>query len=185
MKLTRADRDVFRTVAAVFALLALLLAFGALVVAGQAYSRSNDAKSQVRKLASGGLLGHRIQVTLEEFTMVPHPNQVRAGATTFEVDNVGTVAHEVVLVRAASPAALPRVTKATADRGVGDVDEEAIPEADKIGETGDVKPRAKVTKTFTLKPGTYVMFCNIDDRQPDGTVMNHFQRGMTETITAT
>jgi len=28
------------------------------------------------------------------------------------------------------------------------------------------------------------MFCNIDIKNPDGTVTNHFQKGMSATITA-
>ena len=73
---------------------------------------------------------------------------------------------------------MPKVTKPGGERSVGDVDEEAIPEADKLGESGDVAAGKRVTKTFDLSPGTYVMFCNIDDKNPDGSVTNHFQEGM-------
>lgn len=182
MELRDSDRPVFAAGTFIFALLALLVAFGALVTAGVAYSRSNDAKHSVTRLAAGGVVPSTTKVTLEEFTMVPHPSVVKAGTVTIEVDNVGTVTHEMVLVRAASPDALPRVEAATADRAVGDVDEEAIPEADKMGETGDVAPRGHVTKKFDLTPGTYVMFCNIDTKQSDGTVLNHFQHGMSATL---
>lgn len=185
MKLRPGDSDVFRAASAVFALLALLIASGGLIVAGQAWSRSNDARAQIAKLAAGGLLSNKVKVTLEEFTITPHPNQVKAGPVHFAVDNVGTITHEMVLVRAPSAAALPRVTTATADRAVGDVNEEAIPESDKIGETGDVDPGRNALKTFRLTPGTYVMFCNIDEHASDGTIINHFQHGMSDTITAT
>ena len=79
---------------------------------------------------------------------------------------------------------MPRVTTATAERAIGDVNEEAIPEADKLGETGDIKAGKTAVKTFTLSPGTYVMFCNIDNTTSTGGVLNHFMRGMSATITA-
>ncbi len=47
-----------------------------------------------------------------------------------------------------------------------------------------MKKGATVTKTIELTPGTYVMFCNIDTKLPDGTILNHFQRGMSAVITA-
>ena len=52
-----------------------------------------------------------------------------------------------------------------------------------MGETGDVPPGSTVVKTSNLTPGTYVMFCNIDDKT-DGTVLNHFTRGMATTVIA-
>ena len=44
---------------------------------------------------------------------------------------------------------------------VGDVDEEAIPEADLPGEA-TVKAGASKTVVIKLTPGTYTMICNID-----------------------
>lgn len=183
MKLSRGDRDVFGVGTIVFALLAMMLAFFALIVATQAESRSNNAKARVAKIEAAGVpLGHTVKVTLEEFTITPHPAVVKAGAVTFEVDNVGSITHEMVLVRAASPAVLPKVTKA-GERAVGDVNEEAISKADTIGETGDVPARTHTTKTFDLTPGTYVLFCNIDTKSSGSPVLNHFQHGMSATIT--
>ena len=115
-----------------------------------------------------------ISVKLQEFSIVPLPSaEANAGKVRIKAVNSGTLTHEMVLVRAASETALPKVTTPGGERPVGAVDEEAIPEQDKVGETGDVKPGKTVTKTFTLSPGRYVMFCNIDD----GTG-NHFARGM-------
>jgi len=182
VRFNRADREVFGVGTLVFALLAMMFAFIALVTAGQAYSRSNDTNARVTKLESGGLLGNSAKVTLEEFTITPHPALVKSGAVTFDVENVGSVTHEMVIVRAASLSALPKVTK-KGERSVGAVNEEAIREADKIGETGDVPARTHVTKTFNLTPGTYVLFCNIDTANGDGTVLNHFKQGMSATLT--
>ena len=176
--------EIWKVSTTVFSLLAFLMAFCAVVAAGQAWSRSNAARSDVAKLAAGGLLGHKTTVALQEFTMSPKPAQAKAGPVQFTVHNNGSITHEFVLVRAASVAALPRVTTATNERAVGDVDEDAIPEADKLGETGDIKAGKTAVKTFTLSPGTYVMFCNIDNTTAAGGVLNHFMRGMSATITA-
>jgi hypothetical protein len=96
------------------------------------------------------------------------------------VENVGSMTHELVIVRAASPAALPRV-KTAGERSVGAVDEEAIPESAKMGESGDVTAGSTVTKTFDLTPGTYVVFCNIDTKNGNA-VLNHFMKGMVATL---
>jgi len=177
------DGSARRTGTFVFMLLAMVLAFAALIVAGQAWSRSNDAKDAVAKLAAGGVGATKGLVTLQEFQITPTPTVYKAGTVTLTVKNRGTMTHEMVVLRAPSAAALPKVTTPGGDRAVGDVDEEAVAQADKMGETGDVKAGATVVRSFHLSPGTYVLVCNIDDPQPDGTVISHFQRGMSATIT--
>jgi uncharacterized cupredoxin-like copper-binding protein len=122
-----------------------------------------------------------ITIKLQEFSITPLPSaEVKAGTVRMKATNKGTVTHEMVLVRAASAAALPKVTTGGGERKVGAVDEEAIPEKDTIGETGDVKAGKAVTKTFKLRPGRYVMFCNIDD-----TTGNHFAEGMSSSFVVT
>jgi len=71
--------------------------------------------------------------------------------------------------------------KTAGERSVGAVDEAAISKSDTIGETGDVPVGATVTKTFNLAPGTYVIFCNIDNKS-GGTTLNHFVHGMVTTL---
>ncbi len=183
MSEANADRKLPGVGAWVFALFAVIFAFGAIVVAAQAWSRSNDAKDTVNQLAEGELLSPKISVQLQEYTMIVHPTTVKAGKVQFTIKNAGTMTHEMVLVRAPSVEALPTVKVATGERAVGDVDEEAIPESDKPGEA-EVKQGKTITKTIELSEGTYVMFCNIDTTLPDGTVLNHFQRGMHAVITA-
>ena len=183
MKLTRGDREVLGVGTFVFSLLAMLLAFAALVTAAQAYSRSNTVRSRVEKLEAGGVIGTSETVGLQEFKIAASPAVVKQGKVTLQVSNVGTITHELVLVRAPSAEALPKVTKSGGERAVGDVDEEAIPESGKAGEAGDVPAGKQVTKSFDLSPGTYVMFCNIDTKNADGSVTNHFQEGMHATVT--
>jgi uncharacterized cupredoxin-like copper-binding protein len=179
----RPNRDTWGAGTFVFALLAMLFAFGALVVAGLAWSRSNDTRNALANVQTSGVVPTGTTVTLQEYTMTPHAAVLKAGNVRLSVNNVGSVTHEFVLVKEPSVSALPIVQTATADRAVGDVDEEAIPDSAKMGETGDVKPGKTVVKTFKLTPGTYVMFCNIDDKGANGTVLNHFHHGMAATIT--
>ena len=182
MEVSAGDRRVLGLGAWIFALFALIIAFAAVVVAAQAWSRSNDSKDAVAKLVAGGLLGDQMTVRLQEYSMVARPTAVKAGDVRFSIRNTGTTTHEMVLVRAPNAAALPKVAVA-GERVVGDVDEEAIPESEKPGEA-EVKQDATTKKTIRLTAGTYVMFCNIDTKLPDDTVLNHFQRGMNAVITA-
>ena len=181
MSFSRSTRDVVTSGNFAFSFLAVLFAFGALVTAAQANSNAHDANARVAKLATSGVISSTANISLHEYTMVEHPSFVQSGRVTLHVTNGGAIIHEMVLVRAASVDALPKVVKA-GERSVGAVDEAAVAEANVIGETGDVAVGATVTKVFTLTAGTYVMFCNIDT--PDnGTVVNHFKHGMYATLT--
>lgn len=183
MKLRREDPTGFGLGAIVFTFFTMVFAVAALFVAAQAWSRSNDAEDAVAKLAATGVVPTSVNARLQEFSIAPPASEVKAGTVTFAAANRGSVTHEMVVVRADSVAALPKVTTPGGERAVGDVDEEAISRANTIGETGDVKVGKTVTKHFKLTPGNYVVFCNIDDHAPDGTVTSHFQNGMSATVT--
>jgi hypothetical protein len=180
--MNRSDREVFGVGGFVFGFVALVVAFAALVTAAHSDSRSNDANKRIAKLSASGVVSGTAKVTLQEFSIVSHPGLVQSGKVTLQVDNVGSITHELVIVRAASASVLPKV-KTPGDRAIGAINEEAIAETDKVGETGDVPAGGSVTKTFDLPPGTYVMFCNIDNKN-NGTVLNHFTRGMVAPLIA-
>jgi uncharacterized cupredoxin-like copper-binding protein len=176
VKLNRSDREVFGVGGFVFGLVALVTAFAALVTAAHSDSRSNEANKRITKLAASGVISGTAKVTLQEFSIVSHPGLVQSGKVTLQVDNVGSITHELVIVRAASASVLLKV-KTAGPRAVGAINEEAIAETDKMGETGEVPAGSSVTKTLDLPPGSYVMFCNIDTKST-GTVLNHFLHGM-------
>jgi FtsP/CotA-like multicopper oxidase with cupredoxin domain/uncharacterized cupredoxin-like copper-binding protein len=91
VKLRRSDREVFGLGAWLFALLAILLAFGALGVAASANSKSNDAKEVA---AAGGAGGTK--VTLSEFKI--DPSMISAAVdSSLTVTNGGTVAHNFAI----------------------------------------------------------------------------------------
>lgn len=97
---------------------------------------------------------------------------IPAGPVDIKIDNQGGEKHEVVIVAAQDASALPK-------KADGSVDEDKIPDADKVGESGDVPARTAITKTFTFKPGTYVAFCNIIDEMgmTGSTMMNGANNG--------
>jgi hypothetical protein len=180
VKLNRTDRDVVVVGAVSFAALAMLFSFAALVTAAHSSRQSKSADQRAAKLSGSALIGSAAKVTLQEFSITVKPGLVQSGKVTLEVENVGTITHELVIVRAPSVAALP-IVKVAGERSVGAIDEEAIAEADKMGESGDVAAGKTVKKTFALPPGTYVVFCNIDSKSGGATV-NHFTHGMSATL---
>jgi hypothetical protein len=181
MRLNRSDREVAGVAGVAFALIAMVLAFSAVVIAAQSESRSDAANARIAKMASTGVIGSTATVTLQEFSIHVHPGLVQSGKVTLHVENTGSITHELVIVRAPSAAALPRVKQAGGERAIGAVDEEAIPESAKMGESGDVRGGTSVSKPFDLAPGTYVLFCNIDTKTGNK-VLNHFMQGMVATL---
>jgi mRNA-degrading endonuclease RelE of RelBE toxin-antitoxin system len=119
----------------------------------------------------------QLKVRLIEFKVKPARDYVTKGKTKFALKNAGTEVHEFVVVRGDDAAALPT----DAD---GAVDESQIAKKDQIGEVEDIKKGKTVSKIFRLKPGSYVLFCNIVDEEEDGTIVSHFKEGMHTVIDA-
>ena len=89
-KLRKEDRQVFGLGAWIFSFFAIVFAFAALAVAGNALTNSNDAKS----VAAVG--GAGTKVTLTEFKI--DPAMVMAGeGSTIAVTNAGTVEHNLAV----------------------------------------------------------------------------------------
>ena len=111
-------------------------------------------------------------------TLVPFDSSAPAGDITFRVKNLGTVDHEMIILKTDTPfdqlpvtdAGDPPVSVAT---GANKVDE-----ANNVGETGDPDLKPGDTRTFTvnLTPGKYVLLCNI---------AGHYQMGMRAPFTVT
>jgi uncharacterized cupredoxin-like copper-binding protein len=100
-------------------------------------------------LAFGSATGTTVSVKLKEFKVLPSPMSVRAGKVTFVVKNTGKVMHEMVVVRTnKAPSSLAGSGKEASEKG-------------SVGEVPDVKPGKGGTLTVTLKPGKYVLLCNL------------------------
>jgi hypothetical protein len=110
-------------------------------------------------------------VTLSEWIVEPDPASADAGEIEFVGDNKGGETHELVVVRARGADALPTDSD-------GAVDEEQLPKGSLIGEIEDIATESSKSVTLDLEAGNYVLFCNISEEQPDGSVESHFAEGM-------
>ena len=113
-----------------------------------------------------------IDVSLNEFSITISTHTVPAGKTVFAVKNIGTRAHEFVVLKTDTPAADFAVGsfEGQSDR----IDEDAA--GTNVGETGDLEPGTSKTVTITLEPGHYAVVCNLP---------GHYRMGMRQDVTVT
>ncbi len=97
-------------------------------------------------------------------TMTVTPASAPAGKVKFAVENQGTIIHEVVVLKTKTAFDELPVTK---DR---------VSEAKAVGEVADVGKGKTKSKTLKLKPGSYVLLCNI---------AGHYGLGMRAAFTVT
>jgi uncharacterized cupredoxin-like copper-binding protein len=122
--------------------------------------------------AAGG--GTEVDLTLQEFSIIPDTDSVDAGEITFNVENVGPDdVHEFVILKTElEPDALPTVDDGSVDEegaGIEVIDEiEDIP----VGETQSL--------TVDLEAGNYVLICNIYDETENEA---HYAEGMRTAFT--
>ena len=124
-----------------------------------------------KPVGDAGAADTKVAVELSEWAVAPPPASVRAGTITFEAANVGADAHELVVVRADDPAALPKAADGT-------VDETKLPAGAFIGEVEPFPAKQRCQGTFALTAGRYALFCNILETEADGTKENHYANGM-------
>ena len=98
----------------------------------------------------------------QTMTLAAVPGSVKAGRITFRVHNAAkTERHEVIVARVDDPKGpLPY------DEAKHRVIESKL---QALGEASDIKPGATKSLTLTLKPGKYVMLCNL---------RGHYKAGM-------
>ncbi len=141
---------------------------GALLLAGVAGCGSSDNGSAADVTAAD------VTIRMSEWLWEPSVSTVKAGDIVIKANNVGGAEHEVIVVAGSDPKTF--VTKAD-----GSIDEEKIDEAAKMGEIEHITAASTKSGTFALKPGTFVIMCNLVD-----TVGNaHFAKGMVSTLTVT
>lgn len=115
--------------------------------------------------------GGTVEVTLQEFAVVPAESSVAAGEVTFEATNEGpNDPHElVVFATDLAPEALP-----TRDDGGVDEEGEGVT---LIGEIEEFPVGETESATFTLESGSYVLICNLVEEE-EGALESHYQEGM-------
>jgi hypothetical protein len=113
----------------------------------------------------------RIAVDLSEWSVRPARSDAPAGTIAFEAHNLGSEPHELVVVRAEDPAALPTAADGT-------VDEQQLPAGALVGEVEAFPARQTCTGAFELPAGSYALFCNLLETAADGARQNHYANGM-------
>jgi uncharacterized cupredoxin-like copper-binding protein len=103
-----------------------------------------------------------LNVAMTEFKFTPANPELARGTLAITAENKGKTEHELVLLKTnADPSKLPK-------KGDG------VSEKDSVGEIPEVAPGQDGSATFDLKPGKYVMVCNIP---------GHYDAGMYGTLT--
>jgi uncharacterized cupredoxin-like copper-binding protein len=111
--------------------------------------------------------------------VVPFVSSAPAGDVTFRVKNLGTIEHEMIVLKTDTP--FDQIPIADAGDPPAPVTSGAnkVDEGDSVGETGDPNLKPGETRTFTIKnmvPGKYVLVCNLAD---------HYRMGMRAPFTVT
>ena len=125
--------------------------------------------------ATGGAT--TVEVTVQEFAVIPAASSAPAGDVTFNVTNEGPDdTHEFVVFKTdLAPDALP-----TAKDGSVDETGEGV---ELIDEIEDIAVGDTPTLTVTLDAGSYVFICNIVEEEGADTIV-HYQQGMRVGFTA-
>jgi len=153
-----------------FAALALLLSGGqalakSAVVDVSLWDRGPMSMNMGNRMGMMGHSGGYMPMAPMGISLSAHT--VKSGEVTFSVINTSrTLVHEMVVSPLKNAdAALPY------DNATGRVDEGAM---GNLGEVADLEPGAKGTVTVDLKPGQYILYCNLP---------GHYYSGMWTLIT--
>jgi uncharacterized cupredoxin-like copper-binding protein len=98
--------------------------------------------------ATGAATGGSVSVTEKEFKLTRKPTSITGGKVIFKVKNVGTLDHELVVLKTSIA---PSKLKVKNEKAV---------ETGRVGKI-TVKKGKSATLTLTLKKGKYVLLCNV------------------------
>ena len=148
------------------------VAVGALFVGTVASSCSSGSSSSSSSEAPAAK-GTTIKVELKEWGFDASSKTAPAGMITFEAKNKGKEVHELVLFKTdLAPADLPVDEEGAVDeKGAG---------LELIDEVENVKPGETKLLAVDLKPGKYVMACNVVENG-----QRHFMNAMYSAFTVT
>jgi uncharacterized cupredoxin-like copper-binding protein len=143
--------------------LILFVAVGlALVVGGCGDDDEATTGSGTTTTAEAGDPATTLPISMTEFKFTPAHPELARGRVEITATNKGKTAHELVLLK----------TKADASKLPKDGKE--VSEKDSVGEIPETAPGDDGVHTFDLKPGHYVMVCNLP---------GHYDAGMYGTLT--
>lgn len=118
-----------------------------------------------------------VDVTLQEFGVLPSTATAPTGPITFNATNKGPDDdHELVVIRTD----LDIDSLPTKQDGSVDEEGEGIEAIDEIPE---FPPGTSEQLTVTLESGAYALICNVVQKEADGTIEAHYQEGMRAAFT--
>ncbi len=120
----------------------------------------------------------KIDVSLDEWTIIPSAPSAPSGRVGFVVRNRGKEAHELVIVKGVEPNELP-----LDDNGA--LEEAGLPTGALVGEIEGFAAGESCEGVFDLTPGAYTLVCNITETEPNGEKESHLREGMVTTFTVT
>jgi uncharacterized cupredoxin-like copper-binding protein len=145
---------------------------GAVVLSGC----SSDDTSASAPTTSAASVPGTVNVTVQEFAVIPDTTSAPAGEVTFTVTNTGPDdVHEFVVVKTdLAPEALPTEANGSVDEtGAG---------IEPVDEIEDIAVGDTQTVAVDLDAGSYVLMCNIYDKAEKE---SHYQQGMHTAFTVT
>ena len=143
------------------ALLCAALAAGVAGCGGASTDNSSPSVGSASQIKTLKVARGTVDVNLADFKVRPEAKVVKAGKVTFRADNNGDTKHELVVVRT--------------NRRSGDLLKGS--EADESGAVDEIeglKPGEGGKLTVRLKPGHYVLLCNLP---------GHYKAGMFTDLT--
>lgn len=93
---------------------------------------------------------------MKEYSIVPDKTVVTAGDVKFKMSNEGKLLHEFIVIK--TDLAVDKLPDSKSAPGKIDEDAHSL---SVIGEIEDLEPGETDEKTFNVKPGNYVLICNI------------------------
>jgi uncharacterized cupredoxin-like copper-binding protein len=144
------------------AFFAVLLALGAILAVAFKLDDNQSSGTPVHNRASGNMpaamgagaggasrssagAAHQVSAQLGDYTVHPNVTSVPAGKVTFNATNVGQVPHELMIERMPIKMDAPGQPNEKAAQGMID----------------DMGPGQSGHMTLNLKPGSYMLFCNV------------------------
>ena len=113
---------------------------------------------------NGPAVPEGVAVTVDQWSVVSSTSTYAAGPVTFTATNGGTIDHELVVLRTKTAAA--DIPVASFEGEQGRINEDTA--GTNVGETGDLISGSTKTFSVDLKPGHYVLFCNLPGHYESG-----------------
>jgi uncharacterized cupredoxin-like copper-binding protein len=92
----------------------------------------------------------KVSATEKEFKITASPSSTSGGKTTFSVKNIGHLKHEFIVLQTNTPASKLKLKGST-----------AVLSGTVAGKITPFSPGQTKSLTVTLKPGHYILLCNL------------------------